>query len=593
MNLFGLDQKHTQWWCYGVAVLAPAIALLIKLPLNSVIEYESPFLLFFAATVVSARYGGIKAGVLASVLATLVSEYFFLLPKYSLLHHNFEQNLQLGIFLLENIAICKLVASLSFTQGRTEQSKTEALQHQDTLRQTKERFRLLVESVKDYAIFMLDPSGHIISWNLGASRIQGYEANEIIGQHFSCFYTHEDIESEKPKRELQIAAVQEQFEDRGWRVRRDGSKFWANVAIAALRDETGNLKGFSQVVCDLTERKQSQESLRQNEERLKLALSAAQIGTWDWNIVTNSVIWSENQELLFGLTPGTFKGTYEAFIERVHPEDRQLFTKVTTRAIEETGICDHEFRIICPDGNIRWLAGKGRIIYGETGSAVRMLGININITAHKQAAEQIKASLREKEVLLTELHHRVKNNLQIISSFLNLQSGYIEDAKTLEILKAAENRVVSMALVHEQLYLSQNLAQVDSASYIKHLASNLFSSYNINTDAIKLKINIDKILLSVNTAITCGLIINELISNALKYAFPEGQSGEIKINFQSARGQIILIVSDNGIGLPENVDLQKTESLGLQIVLALTNQLQGKIEIERNNGTEFRMTFSE
>ena len=160
-------------------------------------------------------------------------------------------------------------------------------------------------------------------------------------------------------------------------------------------------------------------------------------------------------------------------------------------------------------------------------------------------------------------------------------------------MKAAENRVLSMALVHEQLYLSQNLAQVDSASYIKHLASNLFSSYNINTDAIKLKINIDKILLSVNTAITCGLIINELISNALKYAFPEGQSGEIKINFQSTRRQILFIVSDNGIGLPENVDLQKTESLGLQIVLTLTNQLQGKIEIERNNGTEFRMTFSE
>jgi len=577
-----------------VAILAPAIALLIKLLLNSLIEYESPFLLlFFAATVVSARYGGIKAGVLASVLATLVSEYFFLSPKYSL-HHNFEQNLQLGIFLLENIAISKLVASLSFAQGRTEQSKTEALQHQDTLRQTEERFRLLVESVKDYAIFMLDPCGHIISWNLGASRIQGYVANEIIGQHFSCFYTHEDIESEKPKRELQIATVQEQFEDQGWRVRRDGSKFWANVAIAALRDETGNLKGFSQVVCDLTERKQSEESLRQNEERLKLALSAAQIGAWDWNIVTNQVTWSENQELLFGLTPGSFKGTYEAFIDRVHPEDRQLFTKVTPRAIEETRICDREFRITCLDGSIRWLAGKGRIIYDETGSAVRMLGININITAQKQAAEQIKASLREKEVLLTELHHRVKNNLQIISSFLNLQSGYVEDAKTLEILKAAENRVISMALVREQLYLSQNLTQIDSASYIKQLASNLFGSYNINTDAIKLKINVDKILLVVNTAITCGLIINELISNALKYAFIEGAAGEIRINFQSSeRGKLILVVSDNGIGLPENFEMQKTESLGLQIVQGLTNQLQGEIEIERNNGIEFRITFPE
>ena len=223
-----------------------------------------------------------------------------------------------------------------------------------------------------------------------------------------------------------------------------------------------------------------------------------------------------------------------------------------------------------------------------------MLGININITAQKQAAEQIKASLREKEVLLTELHHRVKNNLQIISSFLNLQSGYIEDAKTLEILKAAENRVISMALVHEQLYLSQNLAQIDSASYIKQLASNLFGSYNINTDAIKFKINVDKILLVVNTAITCGLIINELISNALKYAFIEGQTGEVTINFQSSdRGKLILVVSDNGIGLPENFDWQKTESLGLQIVQALTNQLQGEIEIERNNGTEFRITFPE
>ena len=122
----------------------------------------------------------------------------------------------------------------------------------------------------------------------------------------------------------------------------------------------------------------------------------------------------------------------------------------------------------------------------------------------------------------------------------------------------------------------------------------MFGSYNINTDAIKFKINVDKILLVVNTAITCGLIINELISNALKYAFIEGRTGEVTINFQSSdRGKLILVVSDNGIGLPENVDLQKTESLGLQIVLALTNQLQGKIEIERSKGTEFRITFPE
>lgn len=227
-------------------------------------------------------------------------------------------------------------------------------------------------------------------------------------------------------------------------------------------------------------------------------------------------------------------------------------------------------------------------IMDTEGKPEKLLAISRDITERKQVEAQIKASLTEKEVLLKEIHHRVKNNLQIISSLLNLQSSSIDDSRILEILKACENRVFSMAIVHEKLYQSSNLAQLDFAAYLEDLASNLFTSYNINPDAIKLSINVEKLLIDVDTAIPIGLIITELVTNALKYAFPIGIAGEIKINFQ-AEEQLILSISDDGVGFPEDFDWRNTDSLGLQIVDALTNQLQASIELNQSNGTEFKI----
>lgn len=228
-------------------------------------------------------------------------------------------------------------------------------------------------------------------------------------------------------------------------------------------------------------------------------------------------------------------------------------------------------------------------IMDANGKPEKLLAISRDITERKQVEELIKASLAEKEVLLKEIHHRVKNNLQIISSLLNLQSSSIEDSRILEILKACENRVFSMAIVHEKLYQSSNLAQLDFAAYLEDLASNLFSSYNINPAAIKLSINVEKLLIDVDTAIPIGLIITELVTNALKYAFPIGIAGEIKINFKTECQQLILSISDDGVGFPENFDWENTDSLGLQIVDALTNQLQASIELNQSNGTEFKI----
>ena len=218
---------------------------------------------------------------------------------------------------------------------------------------------------------------------------------------------------------------------------------------------------------------------------------------------------------------------------------------------------------------------------------------SLRYAIERKRAEQIKVSLREKEVLLQEIHHRVKNNLQVISSLLSLQSGYIEDKQAIEMIEESQNRIKSIALIHEQLYQSKDLARIDLTKYIRHLVADLFRSYGVNSETITLKINIDNILLDMDTAIPCGLIINELASNSLKHAFPAGKGGEIRIDLHSDKdNQFTLIISDNGVGFPGGLDFRDTKSLGLQLVNTLVDQLGGTIELHSNGGTEFKLAFS-
>ena len=227
------------------------------------------------------------------------------------------------------------------------------------------------------------------------------------------------------------------------------------------------------------------------------------------------------------------------------------------------------------------------------GHLVSLVVVLREITERVRAEEQIKASLKEKEVLLKEIHHRVKNNLQVISSLLYLQSKSSKDEEALAMFQESRNRVRSMALVHERLYQSQDLARVDFAEYVRSLANHLFRSYGVNTNVIRLKINSDDVLLGVDTAIPCGLIINELVSNCLKHAFLEGREGEVRIEFRSDDGECTLMVSDNGVGFPKDLNFRDTGSLGLQLVNTLVHQLEGTIELDRSSGTAFKITFTE
>ena len=212
---------------------------------------------------------------------------------------------------------------------------------------------------------------------------------------------------------------------------------------------------------------------------------------------------------------------------------------------------------------------------------------------NKRAEEQIGESLKEKEMLLKEIHHRVKNNLAVISSLLSLQSNYIKDKDDLELFRESQTRAKSMALIHERLYQSEDLKRIDFSDYIKTLSSDLFMTYAGDPDRIKLNMDLEHVLVDINSAIPLGLILNELISNSMKYAFPNGENGDINIKLESKEGEFILIVGDTGVGLPEGLDFKNTGSLGLQLVTSLTDQIDGNIELDQSKGTQFTIKFKE
>jgi PAS domain S-box-containing protein len=215
-----------------------------------------------------------------------------------------------------------------------------------------------------------------------------------------------------------------------------------------------------------------------------------------------------------------------------------------------------------------------------------------DVTARRAADEKIRASLREKEVLLQEIHHRVKNNLQVVSSLLSLQSRGVLDDETRQKFKESQNRVHSMALIHEQLYQSPSLSVINYPQYIRQLAAHLFRSYRVSSSRIELQTNIEDLRLSVDVAVPCGLIINELVSNSLKYAFPNGRAGVIRIELRpQPDGRTTLTVADNGVGMPAEVGFWTTQTLGLRLVGTLVRQLEGKVEVDRSGGTSVHVTF--
>jgi two-component sensor histidine kinase len=278
--------------------------------------------------------------------------------------------------------------------------------------------------------------------------------------------------------------------------------------------------------------------------------------------------------------------------DNVHPEDLPRLLEAAEK-VQTGGDYDLEYRVVRPDGEIRWVRDRAFPIANVSGEVYRVAGVIDDVTERKQALEQIKSSLHEKEVLLKEIHHRVKNNMQVITSLLSLQSKTIGDSRAFAVFQDSQNRVKSMALIHETLYQSKDLSRINFAEYLQKLVAHVSRSYRIRPDAVKINVKVDDVSLPIDTAVPCGLIINELAANSLKYAFPADTKGEINITFSHVDARYVLCVSDTGVGLPADFDPEKGKSLGMKLVRMLTTQLCGEIECRNGVGTTFEITFPE
>jgi PAS domain S-box-containing protein len=252
-----------------------------------------------------------------------------------------------------------------------------------------------------------------------------------------------------------------------------------------------------------------------------------------------------------------------------------------------------ELGIVDLKGNKEWFEVIFNPVYFKPGKIAEVSCLAFEITSSKQTEDKLRATVKEKEILLKEVHHRVKNNLQVISSILSLQASYVDDKKTLDILKESQDRIKTMSFVHERLYQNPDFSSIKIGDYILSLVKDLIYSYKTDNQNIKLETKFDPIYLDLDQAIPCGLIINELVSNALKHAYTKTKSGVLSISITNKKNNISLMISDNGIGMPKDINTNSTGTLGFQLVHALVDQLDAQIRLDRSNGTNYLINFEQ
>jgi len=389
-----------------------------------------------------------------------------------------------------------------------------------------------------------------------------------------------------------------------WMIRADGGRRYIVVRIRIMTDEQGHKIGTKGVNQDITEFKMAEEALNEADQRLAEIIDFLPDATFaidvegrviSWNRAIEEMTWVWSEEILG-------KDNYEyslPFYGERRPGLIDLFNSSDEEIERHYQNLKKNGKVLTAETEVT-LKGERRTVWVKAvpledskGNFIGAIEAIRDITDLRNAEKKLKKSLKEKETLLKEIHHRVKNNLMIISSLLNLQSHYIKDKEALDVFRESQNRAKSMALIHERLYQSTDLKNIDFGDYIRSLTTDLYHSMVSDPGRVNLDLDLEDVKIDINTVVPLGLIVNELVTNSMKYAFPDDECGHIKVELHHEHENVVLRVSDNGVGFPRDVDYKNTNSLGLQLVNNLIIQIDGELELDNNQGTTFTIRFKE
>jgi len=370
---------------------------------------------------------------------------------------------------------------------------------------------------------------------------------------------------------------------------------WYEAIKTPLCDAQGNIVGVLCTERDITERKRAEAALQESQRTLSTLMSNLPGMVYrcrndqDWTME----FVSEGCQGLTGYPPeDLMENRRVAYAQLIHPADRQMVWETVQAALEKKHPFQLTYRIATASGEEKWVWEQGRPIFAPTGGLLFLEGFITDITRQKNVEDALRVSLKEKQMLLQEVHHRVGNNLQVISSLLSLQADYLQDARAVQAFHESRDRIRSMALIHERLYRSPNVSRISPGEYLETLVSHLFNIYDAGARGIAYELDIEDVPIDLNTALPVGMIVNELVSNALEHAFVGERGGKIIISMMKhGEDSVRLMVGDDGAGFPPHLDLHQVTSMGLQLVLLLVQQIRGSITLHKTNRTVFEIVF--
>jgi PAS domain S-box-containing protein len=456
----------------------------------------------------------------------------------------------------------------------------------DNLIESELRYHMLFDNATD-AILIHDPAGTILNANQIASRQSGYPLSRL---------------QELRLQDLGLlpaggfsAGQNTELQSKGYYLfesllmTRDGTPIPVEIFCKII--EYNGRPAVLSTLRDITERRLAEEALRESETRYRMIGDLVPFGVWACDAQGNFSYLSASFLSLLGTTLEECRKN--GWMHLLPREDVDRTIADWRQCIQTGSFWDYEYRIVDKNGRVFIVLSRGAPHTDSSGKITSWVGIHLDITERKRYEERLETSLREKEVIIKEVHHRVKNNMQVISGFLELQSNYIDDPKAVEKLIECQRRVRTMALVHEKLYQSRTLGVINAAEYIKSLIADLMNSYAISTP-VDVTADVDDVDINLDMAIPCGLIINELVTNSLKYAFAGRAGGKISLVMHHQEDHTFsLTVQDDGVGLPPDYEARSAASLGTQLVNVLVRQLGGVMKVDGVQGARFTIVFPE